>query len=179
MAQEIVGTTAAAAAGFVGVLSIFNMAGRFFWASISDVIGRKTTFAAFFVLGMVLYGLVPTIAGMGSIILFVLACCIIVSMYGGGFSTMPAYLKDMFGTMHVGAILGRLLTAWAAAGIVGPVLLNELREGQIQAGVAPADAYTSTLYIMVALLALGLICNLLVRPVAEKHHFKGDANNPD
>ena len=116
---------------------------------------------------------------MGSIILFVLACCIIVSMYGGGFSTMPAYLKDMFGTMHVGAILGRLLTAWAAAGIVGPVLLNELREGQIQAGVAPADAYTSTLYIMVALLALGLICNLLVRPVAEKHHFKGDANNPD
>ncbi len=179
MAQEIVGTSAAAAAGFVGVLSIFNMGGRFFWASISDAIGRKTTFAAFFVIGMALYALVPTVAGMGSIILFVLACCIIVSMYGGGFSTMPAYLKDMFGTMHVGAILGRLLTAWAAAGIAGPVLLNELREGQIQAGVAPADAYTSTLYIMVGLLAVGLVCNLLVRPVAEKHHFKGDVNDPD
>ncbi|ROO27069.1 L-lactate MFS transporter [Salinisphaera japonica] len=179
MAQEMVGTTAAAAAGFVGVLSIFNMAGRFFWASTSDAIGRKTTYAIFFVLGMALYALVPTVAGNGSIILFVLACCVIVSMYGGGFATVPAYLKDIFGTMHVGAIHGRLLTAWAAAGVVGPVLLNQLREGRIEAGVPPAEAYTTTLYIMVALLALGLVCNLLVRPVAEKHHYEGDVNNPD
>ena len=120
-----------------------------------------------------------TVAGNGSIILFVLACCVIVSMYGGGFATVPAYLKDIFGTMHVGAIHGRLLTAWAAAGIVGPVLLNQLREGRIEAGVPPAEAYTTTLYIMVALLALGLICNLLVRPVAQKHHYAGDVNNPE
>ncbi|AWN15920.1 Oxalate/formate antiporter [Salinisphaera sp. LB1] len=172
MAQEMVGTSAAAAAGFVGVLSIFNMGGRFIWASISDLIGRKATYAIFFVLGMALYALVPSIAAGGGIILFVLACCIIVSMYGGGFATVPAYLRDIFGTMHVGAIHGRLLTAWAAAGIAGPVLLNYLREGRIEAGVAPADAYTTTLYIMVALLLAGLVCNLLVRPVAQRHHYR-------
>ncbi|MBS63592.1 OFA family MFS transporter [Salinisphaera sp.] len=179
MAQEMVGTSAAAAAGFVGVLSIFNMAGRFFWASTSDYIGRKMTYVIFFVLGMLLYAGVPSIAAGGNIVLFVLACCIIVSMYGGGFATVPAYLRDIFGTMHVGAIHGRLLTAWAAAGVVGPVLLNQLREGRIEAGVAPADAYTTTLYIMVALLAVGLVCNLLVRPVAEKHQYEGDPSNPD
>ena len=179
MAQEMIGTSAAAAAGFVGVLSIFNMAGRFFWASMSDFLGRKTTYAIFFVLGMALYAVVPSIASGGIIVLFVLACCIIVSMYGGGFATAPAYLKDIFGTMHVGAIHGRLLTAWAAAGVAGPVLLNHLREGRIEAGVLPADAYTTTLYIMVVLLAVGLICNLLVRPVADKHHYQGDVNNPD
>jgi len=176
MAQEMVGVSAAAAGGFVGVLSIFNMGGRFIWASISDYIGRKTTYAVFFVLGMALYWLVPNVAAAGNIVLFVLAACIIVSMYGGGFATVPAYLRDIFGTMHVGAIHGRLLTAWSAAGVVGPVLLNQLREGRIEAGVVPADAYTSTLYIMIALLAVGLVCNLLVRPVAEKHHYVGDAN---
>lgn len=179
MAQEMVGTSGAAAAGFVGVLSIFNMAGRFFWASTSDYIGRKMTYVIFFVLGMLLYASVPTVAAGGNIILFVLACCIIVSMYGGGFATVPAYLRDIFGTMHVGAIHGRLLTAWAAAGVVGPLLLNQLREGRIEAGVAPADAYTTTLYIMVGLLAAGLVANLLVRPVAEKHHYQGDVNNPE
>lgn len=179
MAQEMVGTSAAAAAGFVGVLSIFNMAGRFFWASTSDYIGRKMTYVIFFVLGMLLYAAVPSVAAGGNIILFVLACCVIVSMYGGGFATVPAYLRDIFGTMHVGAIHGRLLTAWAAAGVVGPVLLNQLREGRIEAGVAPADAYTTTLYIMVALLAAGLVANLLVRPVAEKHHYQGDVNDPE
>ncbi|MES1950864.1 major facilitator superfamily protein [Salinisphaera sp. S4-8] len=173
MAQEMVGTSAAAAAGFVGVLSIFNMAGRFFWASTSDYIGRKMTYVIFFVLGMLLYAAVPSVAAGGNIVLFVLACCVIVSMYGGGFATVPAYLRDIFGTMHVGAIHGRLLTAWAAAGVVGPVLLNQLREGRIEAGVAPADAYTTTLYIMVALLAVGLVCNLLVRPVDPKHHHDG------
>ena len=174
MAQEMVGVSAAAAAGFVGVLSIFNMAGRFFWASLSDKIGRKMTYICFFVIGMVLYALVPNVAAGSGVILFVLACCVIVSMYGGGFATVPAYLKDIFGVMHVGAIHGRLLTAWSAAGVVGPVLLNQLREGRIDAGVAPADAYTTTLYIMVALLGLGLLCNLLIRPVAEKHHYQDD-----
>ncbi|MDA3920390.1 MAG: OFA family MFS transporter [Salinisphaera sp.] len=178
MAQEMVGVSAAAAAGFVGVLSIFNMGGRFIWASISDYIGRKMTYVCFFVIGMVLYWLVPGVAAGGHVVLFVLACCVIVSMYGGGFSTAPAYLRDIFGTMHVGAIHGRLLTAWSAAGVAGPLLLNELREGRIQAGVAPADAYTTTLHIMVLLLLIGLVCNLLVRPVADKHHYQGDANNP-
>lgn len=179
MAQEMVGTSAAAAAGFVGVLSIFNMGGRFIWASISDYIGRKMTYVCFFVLGMLLYWFVPSIAGHGEIVLFVLACCVIVSMYGGGFSTVPAYLKDIFGTMHVGAIHGRLLTAWAAAGIVGPVMLNELREGQIQSGVPPADAYTTTLHVMVVLLLIGLVCNLLIRPVSQQHHYQGDTSNPE
>ncbi|MES1923840.1 OFA family MFS transporter [Salinisphaera sp. T31B1] len=179
MAQEMVGVSAAAAAGFVGVLSIFNMAGRFFWASLSDYIGRKLTYVCFFVIGMVLYALVPNVAAGGNVVFFVLACCIIVSMYGGGFATVPAYLRDIFGTMHVGAIHGRLLTAWSAAGVVGPLLLNQLREGRIEAGVAPADAYTTTLYIMVALLGAGLVCNLLVRPVAEKHHYQGDVSNPE
>jgi MFS family permease len=179
MAQEMVGTSAAAAAGFVGVLSIFNMAGRFFWASTSDYIGRKMTYVIFFVLGMLLYAAVPSVAASGNTVLFVLACCVIVSMYGGGFATVPAYLRDIFGTMHVGAIHGRLLTAWAAAGVAGPVLLNQLREGRIDAGVAPADAYTTTLYIMVALLAVGLVCNLLVRPVDDKHHHEGDPSNPE
>lgn len=175
MAQEMVGVSALAAGGFVGVLSIFNMGGRFIWASISDYIGRKPTYAVFLVLGMLLYWLVPNVAASGNIVLFVLACCVIVSMYGGGFSTVPAYLRDIFGTMHVGAIHGRLLTAWSAAGVAGPLLLNQLREGRIEAGVAPADAYTSTLYIMIALLAVGLVCNLLVRPVDEKHIYQGDA----
>ena len=177
MAQEMVGVSSAAAAGFVGVLSIFNMAGRFFWASLSDYIGRKMTYICFFVIGMALYALVPNVAAAGNIVLFVLAACIIVSMYGGGFATVPAYLRDIFGTMHVGAIHGRLLTAWSAAGVVGPVLLNQLREGRIESGVAPADAYTTTLYVMVALLAAGLVCNLLVRPVAEKHHYQGDPDD--
>ncbi|GAB3671738.1 L-lactate MFS transporter [Salinisphaera aquimarina] len=179
MAQEMVGVSAAAAAGFVGVLSIFNMGGRFIWASISDYIGRKMTYVCFFVIGMVLYWFVPGVAAAGNIVLFVLACCVIVSMYGGGFATVPAYLKDIFGTMHVGAIHGRLLTAWSAAGVVGPVLLNQVREGRIEAGVLPADAYTTTLHIMVLLLAIGLVCNLLIRPVSEKHHYQGDTSNPD
>ncbi|MEM5327357.1 OFA family MFS transporter [Paraburkholderia sp. JHI2823] len=163
--------SAAAAAGFVGLLSLFNMGGRFVWASASDWVGRKNTYFIFFVLGAVLYYAVPQFAQSGNIVLFVLAYCLILSMYGGGFSTVPAYLADMFGTAFVGGIHGRLLTAWAAAGVAGPVLVNYVRAYQVAHGVAKADAYTMTVQIMASLLVIGFICNLLVRRVDAKHHM--------
>jgi len=159
-----------AAAGFVGLLSLFNMAGRFFWASISDYIGRKNTYFVFFVLGIVLYAVVPSTAKMGSVALFVLCYGIILSMYGGGFATIPAYLRDIFGVQYVGAIHGRLLTAWSAAGVLGPVLVNYIRQYQIDNGVAKADAYTVTMYIMAGLLLVGFLCNLAMKPVDTRHH---------
>ena len=161
--------TASAAAGFVGLLSLANMGGRFFWSSLSDYLGRKRTYAIFFSLGAVLYALVPRTGRMGSVALFVLGYVVILTMYGGGFATIPAYLRDMFGTVQVGAIHGRLLTAWSTAGVLGPVLVNYIREHQISRGVAKADAYTVTMYIMAALLVVGFICNLLVRRVDERH----------
>ena len=157
------------AAGFTGLLSLFNIGGRFVWASCSDYIGRKATYFIFFGLGLVLYASVPQLGQWGSLALFVLAFCIILSMYGGGFATVPAYLADLFGTQMVGAIHGRLLTAWAAAGILGPVLVNYLREYQLAIGVERAAAYDITLYILAGLLVLGLICNALIRPVAARH----------
>jgi MFS family permease len=160
---------AAIAAGFTGLLSLFNIGGRFFWASLSDRIGRKNTYYCFFIIGIVLYALAPTLADAGNKVLFVLAFGIILSMYGGGFATIPAYLADIFGTQFVGAIHGRLLTAWATAGIVGPVVVNYIREAQVAAGVAPGpDLYTGTMYILAGMLALGLVANALVRPLPEK-----------
>ena len=159
------------AAGFTGLLSLFNIAGRFFWASMSDKLGRKLTYYTFFVLGIVLYASVPTLGHAGQIALFVAAFGIILSMYGGGFATVPAYLADIFGTQMVGAIHGRLLTAWSAAGIIGPVLINYLREFQLAHGVSKAQAYDITMYILVGLLVLGFICNWLVKPVDEKHYM--------
>ena len=168
------GQIAAIAAGFTGLLSLFNIGGRFFWASFSDYIGRKNTYFAFFALGVALYSLVPNMGHLGNVALFVAAFCIILSMYGGGFATVPAYLADLFGTQMVGAIHGRLLTAWAAAGVLGPVLITYLREYQLALGVERAAAYDITLYILAGLLVLGFICNALVRPVADKH-FMTDA----
>ncbi|TPQ47016.1 MFS transporter, partial [Prosthecomicrobium hirschii] len=165
------GQIAAIAAGFTGLLSLCNIAGRFLWASFSDKIGRKATYSVFFILGLVLYASVPTVAHQGSVLLFVLFFCIILSMYGGGFATVPAYLADMFGTHMVGAIHGRLLTAWATAGVLGPVLVNYLREFQLAAGIPREAAYDQTMYIMAGLLVLGLVCNLLVRAVAERHYM--------
>ena len=161
--------TATAAAGFVGLLSLANMAGRFFWSSLSDYIGRKATYATFFLLGAALYALVPSTGHTGSVALFVIGYVIIMSMYGGGFATIPAYLRDMFGTIQVGAIHGRLLTAWSTAGVLGPVLVNYIREYQINHGVAKADAYTVTMYIMAGLLLVGFVCNLRVKRVDERH----------
>ncbi|MFD2113892.1 OFA family MFS transporter [Thiorhodococcus fuscus] len=160
---------AAVAAGFTGLLSLLNIAGRFFWASLSDKLGRKLTYSIFFLLGCALYAAIPSTAAAGTLALFVLCFCVILSMYGGGFATVPAYLADMFGTQMVGAIHGRLLTAWATAGILGPVIVNYIREYQLDQGVARADAYTMTMYILAGILVLGFICNALIRPVAEQH----------
>jgi MFS family permease len=161
--------TAASAAGFVGLLSLANMGGRFFWSSLSDFIGRKAVYATFFLLGAALYATVPATGRAGNVVLFVIGYVIILSMYGGGFATIPAYLRDMFGTIQVGAIHGRLLTAWSTAGVLGPVLVNYIREYEIAHGVAKADAYTTTMHIMAGLLVAGFVCNLLVRPVDERH----------
>ncbi len=164
--------TAMIASGFVGLLSVGNMIGRFIWSSASDFMGRKKTYVVYFTLGMILYSLVPVTGWMNNLVLFVIAYLIIISMYGGGFATIPAYLNDMFGSMHVGAIHGRLLTAWSAAGIFGPVLVNYIREYQIDSGVPKAEAYSVTMFIMAGLLLIGLICNLAVKPVSEKYHYK-------
>ena len=174
MIQEIFKGTisAAAAAGFVGLLSLFNMGGRFFWSSASDYIGRKNTYSIFFILGIALYASVPTIGASGNMGLFIMLYALILSMYGGVFSTIPAYLADIFGTQYVGGIHGRLLTAWATAGVLGPVLVNYIRQFQIEQGVDKADAYSITMYIMAGLLSLGFLCNLLIRPVHQKHHMK-------
>ncbi|MHB8494335.1 MAG: L-lactate MFS transporter [Casimicrobiaceae bacterium] len=166
--------SAAAAAGFVGLMSLFNMGGRFVWASASDYLGRKTTYYVFFALGIFLYAMVPGTGHIGSVALFVLCYLIIISMYGGGFATIPAYIADVFGTKFVGGIHGRILTAWSAAGVFGPVLVNYIRQYQIDHGVAKADAYTVTMYIMAALLVVGFLCNLFIRPVHEKHHMPRD-----
>jgi len=163
--------TAAAAAGFVGLLSLFNMIGRFFWASTSDYIGRRNTYMIFFALGLALYAAVPWTGQTGSIILFVAFYCIIMTMYGGGFATIPAYLRDIFGVRYVGAIHGRLLTAWSTAGVLGPVLVNYIREYQINNGVPKADAYSVTMYIMAGLLLVGFLLNWLMTPVDKKHHM--------
>jgi MFS family permease len=161
------------AASFVGLISLFNMVGRFFWASTSDYIGRRSTYMIFFALGIVLYSSVPTLGHLGQEGLFVAAFCIILSMYGGGFATIPAYLRDMFGTYQVGAIHGRLLTAWSVAGVLGPVLVNYIRQYQIDNGVPKAQAYSITMYIMCGLLLIGFLCNYAMRPVDEKHHYRG------
>ncbi|QWG14307.1 OFA family MFS transporter [Bradyrhizobium sediminis] len=163
------------AAGFTGLLSLFNIGGRFFWASLSDYIGRKNTYYAFFLLGIALYALAPTFASMGSILLFVAAFCIILSMYGGGFATVPAYLADMFGTQFVGAIHGRVLTAWSTAGIIGPVVVNYIREAQLAAGVPRDHLYNTTMYILCAMLIVGLVCNYLIKPVDAKWHMSAEA----
>jgi len=164
--------TAVAASGFVGLMSLFNMGGRFFWASMSDYLGRKNTYFIFFALGTALYATVPYTGQIGSVALFVLAYAIIFSMYGGGFATVPAYLKDMFGTRYVGAIHGLLLTAWSMAGIFGPVLVNYIRAYNVAHGVAKAEAYNITMYVMAVLLVIGFICNYFVTAVHQRHHMK-------
>jgi MFS family permease len=165
---------AAIAAGFTGLLSLFNIGGRFFWASLSDYIGRKNTYYTFFILGIVLYALAPTFAAIGSKAMFVLAFGVILSMYGGGFATVPAYLADMFGTQFVGAIHGRLLTAWSTAGIIGPVVVNYIREFQLAAGVPRDQLYNSTMYVLCAMLVAGLICNYLIKPVDPKWYMSAE-----
>ena len=159
---------AGVAAGFTALLSLFNIGGRFFWASLSDKLGRKMTYIIFFVLGGIMYASIPSSAIAGKIVLFVGAMCVILSMYGGGFATIPAYLADLFGTQMVGAIHGRLLTAWATAGVLGPVVVNYMREYQLGLGMPKDQVYNQTMYILVGMLVVGLICNLLVKPLDNK-----------
>jgi MFS family permease len=171
--------TPVAAAGFVGLMSLFNMGGRFCWASISDYIGRRNTYFVFMLLGFALYCTVPYTGSVGSVAGFVICFLIIISMYGGGFSTVPAYLKDMFGTRYVGAIHGLLLTAWSMAGIFGPVLVNYIREYNVTHGVPKAQAYNTTMYIMAGLLVIGFICNFFVKAVDARYHMKAEGEGTE
>jgi MFS family permease len=161
----------AAAAGFVGVLSIFNMAGRFGWSTTSDLIGRKPIYALYLGVGIIAYALLATV-GHTSTVVFVLLAAVILSFYGGGFATVPAYLRDLFGTYQVGAIHGRLLTAWSAAGVFGPLIINGFLDREGKPGTLTEEAYSPALFTMVGVLAIGFVANLLIRPVSERFHEK-------
>jgi MFS family permease len=165
---------AGVAAGFTALISLFNIGGRFVWASFSDKLGRKLTYVVFFILGGLLYASIPASAMAGNKLLFVGAVCIILSMYGGGFATVPAYLADLFGTQMVGAIHGRLLTAWATAGILGPVIVNYMRDYQLGLGIPREQVYNQTMFILVGMLAVGFVANLLIKPV-DKKYFMNEA----
>lgn len=172
MIQEMFKASPGAAAGFVGLLSIFNMLGRFAWSSVSDLTGRKGIYAVYFILGAGLYCLIPWTEHGQRTALFVIVVCMIISMYGGGFATIPAYLRDVFGAYQVGAIHGRLITAWSVAGILGPQLIDRISSYQKRCGVPSSESYNSILYLMAGLLVVGLFCNLLMRPVDPRHHLQ-------
>ncbi|MDO7845255.1 OFA family MFS transporter [Hymenobacter sp. M29] len=167
------GVTAAAAAGFVGLLSLFNLLGRFFWSSASDKLGRKVAYAIYFGLGILLYALIPTLGHNLQLTLFVVVACVIISMYGGGFATAPAYLSDLFGKFQVGAIHGRLLTAWSTAGVLGPLIVHYLSDSRKAEGFTGAAAYQTVFYTMAGLLVVGFIANIIVTAVNERYHEKG------
>ena len=171
MCQDMFGVSAAVGGGFAGLLSMFNMGGRFLWSSVSDLTGRRTVYTIYFLLGAALYVSIPLTQQLGNKALFVAVTALIISMYGGGFATIPAYLRDVFGTHQVGAIHGRLITAWSLAAIVGPMLVNYISTAKKAAGVPKAEAYNSTMYLMGGILMVGLVANLLVRPVDPKHHL--------
>ena len=176
MIQDMFEVTPAAAAGYVGLLSLCNLGGRFFWSSMSDIIGRKGIYCIYFILGAALYATVPWIQGQESVTLFVFATGLILTMYGGGFATIPAYLRDLFGSHQVGAIHGRLITAWSVAAILGPQLMDRLSVANKKT-MPPEQAYNSIFQLMVGLLVVGLISNLLVRPVDDKYHLAENAHS--
>jgi len=170
MLQDMFAVDKQAGATFVILLSVANMGGRFLWSSLSDGLGRRPIYALYFGVGAALYALLPSLAKSGAYHPFVTVCLLIMTMYGGGFATIPAYLRDLFGTMHVSAIHGRLLTAWSLAGVLGPVLLTRWAERQKAAGVPAADSYSQVLYLLSALLLVGFVANLCITPVASRHH---------
>ena len=174
---ETSAVAAATAAGFVGLLSLFNMGGRFVWSSTSDYIGRKPIYMVYLGVGIVLYVILATLGSTATWI-FVLTAAVIISFYGGGFSTAPAYLRDLFGTFQVGAIHGRLLTAWSAAGVAGPLIINGVLDSRGTPGELVAGDYRPALFIMVGLLAVGFVANLLIKPVASKWHEPKAAPSP-
>ncbi|WP_308201143.1 OFA family MFS transporter [Paractinoplanes maris] len=167
--EGISSVSVAAAGGFVGVLSLFNMAGRFAWSTTSDLIGRKPIYMVYLGGGVILYLLLATV-GDAATALFVLLAGVILSFYGGGFATVPAYLRDLFGTFQVGAIHGRLLTAWSAAGVAGPLIINGFLDAQGKPGTLTSSAYQPALFTMVGILVIGFVANLLIRPVPERYH---------
>jgi MFS family permease len=171
-------STAAVAGGFVGLLSLFNMIGRFVWSSTSDYIGRKNVYFIYLLLGPLLYFLIPVAGRADSTAFFVLLCVVILSMYGGGFATVPAYLRDLFGAAQVGAIHGRLITAWSVAGVLGPTLVNNIRKYQLDHGAHGVEVYAPTMYLMCGLLLVGAFCNFLVSPVDPKYHIKETGTAP-
>ena len=178
MIQDFFGSVSAAeAAGFVGVLSLANMSGRFIWSSTSDLIGRKPIYMTYLGVGAILYFILASTGTVG-LGLFLAVTIVILSFYGGGFATIPAYLKDLFGGHEVGAIHGRLLTAWSAAGVAGPLIVNSIVDHQEAAGKQGADLYELSLFIMVGVLVVGFIANLLVRPVSERFHLRSGSEAP-
>lgn len=162
--------TPASAAGFVGVLSIANMAGRFIWSASSDRVGRKSIYLLYLGVGALLFVILARF-GHTSVALFVVIGVVAMSFYGGGFATIPAYLKDLFGTAEVGAIHGRVLTAWSAAGVAGPLIVNLITDSQHQAGITGSAAYSPSLIVMAGILTIGFLANLAIKPVAKKHHL--------
>jgi MFS family permease len=171
MITDLFGTPAGVASGFVALLSLANMVGRIAWSSASDAIGRKNVYRLYLGGGAVVY-LAIAIMGNASQPLFVAAAIVMLSFYGGGFATIPAYLRDLFGTFQVGAIHGRLLTAWSLAGVLGPLIVNWIADRQEAAGESGPALYRAALYVMIALLALGFVANELVRPVDPRFHEK-------
>lgn len=168
MMQDMFLKTPAQAAAVVSIISLFNAGGRFFWASLSDYIGRRNTYTVFFVAQVALFLLIPTLASGGEWLIFEIALFTIFSMYGGGFATIPAFLADMFGPENVGAIHGAVLTAWSAAAIAGPVIITELSarsKAGLAAGASKIHIYDSPLQILACLLAVGFLLTILVRPV--------------
>jgi MFS family permease len=168
MFQDIFRKTALEAGLFVSLISVFNACGRIFWASMSDFIGRRATYITFFVVQFFLFLLIPRLAASGQLALFEAAAFTVFTMYGGGFSTVPAFLADIFGEDNVGAIHGALLTAWSAAAVVGPVIITQLSE-RAKAALAPAESrvhiYDQPLRVLAYLLVVGFILTLLVRPL--------------
>jgi MFS family permease len=166
---------AAAAAGFVAILSLANALGRIGWSSLSDVVGRKNMYRGYLGVGALLY-LALTLTTNGNKAVFLICCMLILSFYGAGFATVPAYLRDLFGTYQVGAIHGRLLTAWSTAGVLGPLIVNAIADSQVKAGVQGPGRYTTSFMIMIGLLVIGFVCNELIKPVNSRFHEPaGDA----
>lgn len=152
MGVEIAGLSTGAAAIMVGIMGVFNGGGRLIWASISDYIGRPNLYTIFFVLQIVVFAILPfTTNGL----LFQILLFIMISCYGGGFSAIPAYIGDIFGTKQLGAIHGYILTAWAAAGLAGPFIVAEIYEA--------TQSYALSLYIFVALFVIALIISIIIR----------------
>jgi MFS family permease len=170
MMQDLFQKTPLEAAAVVSLISIFNAGGRFFWASCSDFVGRRYTYLVFFTVQFVLFLFIPGLAARGNWGLFEASLFVVFTMYGGGFATIPAFLADLFGPDNVGAIHGAVLTAWSAAAVVGPVIITELSNSAraaLPAGASKVHIYDKPLAVLAALLAVGFILTILVRPLAK------------